>query len=54
MSSYLIVNANVTDDDLLSDYTKAVGPTLVGHDFGVEVATNDAEVLEGSPARVRE
>jgi uncharacterized protein (DUF1330 family) len=53
MSSYLIVNAAVTDIDLLNSYTKAVGPTLAGHDFSVEVATNDAEPLEGAPAGTR-
>jgi uncharacterized protein (DUF1330 family) len=50
MSCYLLVNATVTDVDLLKDYSKAAGPTLANHDVRVDIVTNDAEVLEGSPA----
>ena len=50
MSAYIVVNAKVTDLDMLAQYQTAVGPTLVGHDFKVLVGTNTATVLEGTPA----
>ena len=41
MSTYLIVNATITDQELLDAYRAAVGPTLAGHDAVVRVATNE-------------
>jgi uncharacterized protein (DUF1330 family) len=47
MPTYLIVNATVTDPDLLDSYRAAVGATLAGHDVAVRVSTNEAETIEG-------
>lgn len=48
MSCYLIVTAKITDPEGVTNYTKAVGPTLAGFNFKVLVATNDATPLEGN------
>jgi uncharacterized protein (DUF1330 family) len=53
MPSYLIVNAMITDQELLDAYHAAVGPTLVGHDVVTRVATNMARTIEGEPAGPR-
>ena len=53
MSSFLVVNAAVTNIDKLKEYGAAVGPTLAGHEFKVHVSSNDATTLEGSPAGSR-
>jgi uncharacterized protein (DUF1330 family) len=53
MSTYLIVNATITDRELLDAYRAAVGPTLAGHDAVVRVATNEAQTIEGEPAGPR-
>lgn len=53
MSTYLVVNADILDADLLMAYGKAAGPTLAGRSLKVRVATNDAETLEGTPAGKR-
>jgi uncharacterized protein (DUF1330 family) len=53
MSSYLIVNASITDSDKLDEYLLAVGPSLAGRDVKVLVSTNDATTLEGEPAGCR-
>src|SRR5262245_11691339 len=53
MSSYLIVNARVTDEELLQTYVAAAGRTLADHDVRVDVATNEAEALEDTPAGSR-
>jgi uncharacterized protein (DUF1330 family) len=49
MPTYLIVNAAVTDQDMLDTYRAAVGPTLQGHDVVVRASTNEAETIEGEP-----
>jgi uncharacterized protein (DUF1330 family) len=49
MTTYLIVNATVTDADGLMAYQKAVGPSLTGRNVKVLVSTNDATPLEGEP-----
>jgi uncharacterized protein (DUF1330 family) len=53
MSSYLIVNASITDQGKLDEYRNAVGPTLAGRDVKVLVSTNEATTLEGEPAGAR-
>ena len=53
MSTYLIVNATVTDQELLASYRNAVGATLAGHEVKVHVSTNEAETVEGEPAGPR-
>lgn len=53
MSTYLIVNATITDQELLDAYRASVGPTLAGHDAVVRVSTNDAQTIEGEPAGPR-
>ena len=50
MSTYLIVNASITDAELLVEYGKAAGPTMAGHTVKPIIVTNDAETLEGTPA----
>ena len=49
MPTYLIVNATVTDPDMLDSYRAAVPPTLRGHDVVVRASTNKAETIEGEP-----
>jgi uncharacterized protein (DUF1330 family) len=49
MPTYLIVNATVTDPDMLDSYRAAVRPTLRGHDVVVRASTNEAETIEGEP-----
>jgi uncharacterized protein (DUF1330 family) len=49
MTTYLIVNATITDADGLVAYQKAVGPSLVGRTVKVLASTNDVLPLEGSP-----
>jgi uncharacterized protein (DUF1330 family) len=49
MTTYLIVNATITDPAGLDAYGAAVRPTLAGHDVKVLVSTNEATALEGSP-----
>ena len=49
MPTYLIVNATVTDPDMLDSYRAAVPPTLLGHDVVVRASTNKAETIEGEP-----
>ena len=49
MPTYLIVNAAVTDPEMLDAYRAAVGRTLQGHDVVVRVSTNEAETIEGEP-----
>ena len=49
MPTYLIVNASVTDQDMLNAYRAAVPPTLQGHDVVVRASTNEAETIEGEP-----
>lgn len=53
MSSYLIVNASITDPDKLDEYLLAVGPSFAGRDVKVLVSTNEATTLEGEPAGCR-
>ena len=53
MPTYLIVNATITDQELLDAYHAAVGPTLAGHDVVVRVATDTAQTIEGEPAGPR-
>ncbi len=53
MAHYLIVNADITDLDLLNKYSKAAGATLAGRPVKVLIATNDAVTLEGTPAGSR-
>ena len=50
MSSYLVVNADIVDAEMLVKYSKAAGPTIAGRPLKVVVATNEAEPLEGTPA----
>jgi uncharacterized protein (DUF1330 family) len=47
MAAYIVVNASITDLDGLNDYSASVGPSLVGRDFKVHVANNEATVIEG-------
>jgi uncharacterized protein (DUF1330 family) len=49
MSTYFIVNAAVTDPDLLATYRAATKATFEGHDVQLLVSTNDADVIEGTP-----
>lgn len=53
MSTYLIVNAAITDPELLRAYRAAATATFEGHDVTVRVATNDAETIEGEPVGPR-
>ena len=53
MPTYLIVNATITDQELLDAYHAAVRPTMAGHDVVVRVATDTAETIEGEPAGPR-
>jgi len=53
MSTYLIVNATITDQELLDAYRAAVGPTLAGREAKVLISTNDAQTIEGEPAGPR-
>jgi uncharacterized protein (DUF1330 family) len=53
MPTYLIVNATITDQELLDAYHAVVGPTLAGHDVKVRVATDTAQTIEGEPAGPR-
>ena len=50
MPTYLIVNATITDQELLDAYRAAVGPTLAGHDAKVRVSTDTAQTIEGEAA----
>ncbi len=50
MATYFVVNATVTDPELLASYLAAVTATFEGIDLEVLVATNDAETIEGEPA----
>ena len=47
MPTYLIVNATITDQELLDAYHAA------GHDVKVRVATDTAQTIEGEPAGPR-
>lgn len=49
MPAYFVVNADVTDPDLLARYRAAAGATFEGHDVRLLVSTNEAEVIEGEP-----
>lgn len=53
MSTYFVVNATITDPELLAEYLAAAPSTFAGHDLEVLVATNDAETVEGRPAGQR-
>ena len=53
MTAYLIVNADITDETKLAEYSKAAGPTLAGHTVRPLVVTNTAETIEGKPAGPR-
>ena len=53
MSTFFIVNATVTDPDLLASYRAATAATLEGHDVQIVVSTNDAQVVEGTPVGQR-
>ncbi len=53
MSSFLIVNASITDQDKLNEYLAAVGPSLGGREVKILVSTNEATTLEGEPAGSR-
>lgn len=53
MSTYFVVNASITDRQLLDAYRAAVGASMEGHDVSVLVSTNDAEIIEGEPAGQR-
>jgi uncharacterized protein (DUF1330 family) len=49
MAAYFVVNAAITDPDLLASYRAATKATFEGHDVNVLVSTNEAEVMEGEP-----
>lgn len=49
MSTYFVVNATITDPELLATYRAATAATFEGHDVTVLVSTNDAEIIEGEP-----
>jgi uncharacterized protein (DUF1330 family) len=53
MPTYFVVNATVTDPELLASYRAATTATFEGHDVTVLVSTNDAETIEGEPAGSR-
>lgn len=53
MTTYFVVNATVTDLDLLNEYSAAAFPTLDGREFTLVAASNDAETLEGKAAGSR-
>ncbi len=53
MSTFFIVNATVTDPDLLASYRAATAATLEGHDAQIVVSTNDAQIVEGTPVGQR-
>ena len=50
MATYFVVNATITDPELLASYLAAAPATFQGSDLEVLVATNDAEAIEGDPA----
>lgn len=53
MPTYVIVNAAVTDPDLLDAYRAAATASFEGHDVTVRVASNEAETIEGEPVGSR-
>ena len=53
MSSYLVVNADIVDAEMLVKYSKAAGPTVAGRPLKAVVVSNEAEALEGTPAGKR-
>ena len=53
MPTYVIVNAAVTDPDLLTAYRAAAPASFEGHDVTVRVSSNEAETIEGEPVGSR-
>jgi uncharacterized protein (DUF1330 family) len=53
MSAYLVVNARVTNPELLDRYVQAAVPTIEGYECTPLVITNDAEAIEGQPVGAR-
>lgn len=53
MPTYFVVNATITDPELLAEYLAAAPSTFAGHGLEVLVATNDAQTIEGQPAGPR-
>lgn len=53
MPTYFVVNAAVTNPELLAEYRAATAATFEGYDVRVLVSTNDAEVIEGEPVGPR-
>lgn len=49
MAAYFVVNADITDPELLAAYRAAARATFEGHDLRLLVSTSDAEVIEGEP-----
>jgi uncharacterized protein (DUF1330 family) len=47
MAAYVVVNATITDRDLLDEYVAAAGGTLGAHQVTPHVVTNEATILEG-------
>lgn len=48
MTTYFVVNASITDPDLLVEYAKATRPSIQKYGAKVLAATNEAEALEGT------
>ncbi|MGH9136751.1 MAG: DUF1330 domain-containing protein [Acidimicrobiales bacterium] len=53
MPTYFVVNAAITDPDLLAEYRAATTATFEGHDVEVLVSTNEATIVEGEPTGPR-
>ena len=47
MAAYIVVNATITNQALLDEYSAAAGGTLAGHTIKPIVVTNEATILEG-------
>jgi uncharacterized protein (DUF1330 family) len=48
VATYFVVNASITDPDLLVEYSKATRPSIQKYGAKVLAATNEAETLEGT------
>jgi uncharacterized protein (DUF1330 family) len=48
VATYFVVNASISDPDLLVEYGKATRPSIQKYGAMVLAATNEAEALEGT------
>ena len=52
MAAYLIVNYDVDDADLYTDYQGGAGPALkIGAECQIRALDGDSEILEGTPGK---